>query len=94
VYRFRICLTGETSKKGRTSGGLPYRVNRGLILCEIKIGQSAKADGTHVGRHRGLLGAATGCRGLLSKWSTKRALHSRCHRMSRELGPFDSPLCI
>lgn len=52
VCEFRFCLTGETSKKGSTSGGLPYRVNRGLILCEIKIGQGAEADGTHVGRRR------------------------------------------
>ena len=41
--------TGEISKTGRSSGGLPYRVNRGLIFCEIKIGQGASANRTHVG---------------------------------------------
>ena len=67
-----------------TSGGFPYRVNRGLILHEIKIGQGTKADGTHVGRRKMLQGAAKRCRGLLSKWSTlRRALHPRCHGMSR-----------
>lgn len=52
MYGFRKLLAGETSKKGRTSGGLPYGVYRGLILREIKIGQDAKADGTHVGRRK------------------------------------------
>lgn len=59
-----------------------------MIFGEIKIGQGANADGTHVGRRRVVQGAAKRCRGLLSKWSSRRAVHS----MSSQA--FYEPSCI